>query len=178
VIALVGLTAAIAARRPLDRLVRALAERVAPARAVMISARWRELSESLAVIARPAIAAPVVIGAALVWAMTIVLQWTVLRAFQPMAQPIDAAVMVGMVSIAAAVPAAPGSIGTYQWVGRAALATAFPARYSPTTALAIALVSHATSYIFSTLLGLVGFWYCGLSLAGLRATARPAGRAV
>jgi uncharacterized protein (TIRG00374 family) len=173
-IALGGMTLLIVARAPLDRLVRVLAERLVPSRAGMIAARWRELSDGLAAIARPAIAVPVVIGAALVWVLTIVLQWTVLRAFQPLAEPIDAAVMVGIVSIASAVPAAPGSIGTYQWIGRAALATAFPARYNPTMALAIALVSHATSYIFSTLLGVGGVWYCGVSLASLRGTARHA----
>ena len=174
VVALAGMTVVIAAREPLDRLVRMLAERLVPSRTEMIAARWRELSEGLAVIARPAIALQVVIGAAMVWVLTIVLQWTVLHAFQPLAQPIDAAVMVGIVSIASAVPAAPGSLGTYQWIGRAALATAFPARYTPTTALAIALVSHAASYIFSTLLGLCGLWYCGVSLASLRGTVRGA----
>jgi len=40
--------------------------------------------------------------------------------------------------------------------------------------VAIALVSHAASYIFSTLLGLCGLWYCGVSLASLRGTVRGA----
>jgi hypothetical protein len=173
-IALAGMVFVIAARDFIDGLMRALAERFVPKHAAAISARFHELHDGLAVISRPSIAAPVIAGAAIVWVVTIVMQWTVLRAFQPLAQPIDAAVMVGIVSIASAVPAAPGSIGTYQWIGRAALASAFSARYTPTTALAIALVSHATSYIFSTLLGLGGLWYFGMSLTSLRGTAEQA----
>jgi len=168
VVALAGMIFVIAARDFIDRLVTALARRFVPRHAAAISARFHELHDGLSVISRPAIAAPVVAGAAIVWVLTIVMQWTVLRAFQPLAQPVDAAVMVGIVSIASAVPAAPGSIGTYQWIGRAALASAFAARYTPTTALAIALVSHAVSYVFSTLLGLGGLWYFGVSLAGVR----------
>ena len=66
----------------------------------------------------PAIAAPAIAGSLAVWIITIVLQWTVLRAFQPVAGLLDAALLVGMVSIAGAIPAAPGGIGTYQWVGQ------------------------------------------------------------
>jgi uncharacterized protein (TIRG00374 family) len=169
-IAVIGLVVLIVARRPLDRLVRWLSSAIAPGWSHVLVARWNELSHGFAVIGQPGVAAPVVAGATLVWILTVLLQWTVLRAFQPQAQMIDAASFVGTISIAGAVPAAPGGIGTYQWVGRETLTTAFPLRYSPTLALAIALASHAASYVFSTVMGAVGAWYFGLPLARLLKT--------
>ena len=100
----------------------------------------------LAVVRNPAIAVPVIAGAATVWTLTIILQWTVLRAFQPAAGLIDAAVFVAVVSVGGAIPAAPGAIGTYQWVGQQALTLPFPVLYPPPLALAVAVVSHAASY--------------------------------
>jgi uncharacterized protein (TIRG00374 family) len=160
------LVAMIAGRRHVDRLVEHVALLAGTRRALVI-ARWHELSRALAIIANPRVAAGVISGAAAVWTMTVVLQWTVLRAFQPAARMLDAAVMIGVVSIAAAVPGAPGAIGTYQWVGQQALVGPFPMRYSAASALAIALVSHLCSYVFSSGLGAVGLWYFGVPLREL-----------
>ena len=170
-IAVVAVVVLIVARRLLERVVRWLSAVIAPKWSDVLVARWNELSRGLGVIGQPGVAAPIVAGAALVWILTVLLQWIVLRAFQPQAELIDAASFVGTISIAGAIPAAPGGIGTYQWIGRETLATAFPLRYSPTMALAIALASHAASYAFSTLMGLAGAWFFGVPLARLLKTA-------
>jgi len=141
---------------------------VAPRHAGAFVRRWREFHGALAVMRDPGIALPATAGALLVWALTVVLQWTVLRAFQPSAGLLDAALLIGVVSIASAVPAAPGAIGTYQLVAQQALALPFPALYTITSALAIALISHAASYVYSSVLGVIGLWYFGVSLASFR----------
>ena len=145
-------------------LARLLAASV-PRHADVVLRRWRELMSGVSVARDPAIAAPAIAGSLAVWIITIVLQWTVLRAFQPVAGLLDAALLVGMVSIAGAIPAAPGGIGTYQWVGQQALALPFPALYSPASALAVAVVSHAVSYLYSSAIGAIGLWYFGVPLA-------------
>jgi uncharacterized protein (TIRG00374 family) len=172
---IVALVLVIVARRRLDPVVAAIAARLPPRYAASLPRRWRELSDGLAVIGKPRLAFAVGGGAALVWMLTIVLQWCVLRAFQPAARLIDAATFVAVVSVGAAVPAAPGSIGTYQWVGQQALSSPFSVRYSPTMALAIAIVSHAASYVFSSALGALGLWYFGVSFGKVRGmtTAAP-----
>jgi uncharacterized protein (TIRG00374 family) len=149
----------------LEPLVERVLTRVVATHAGAFVRRWREFHGALAVMREPAIALPAVIGALSVWALTVVLQWTVMRAFQPSAGLIDAALLIGVVSIASAVPAAPGSIGTYQLVAQQALTLPFPALYTMTSALAIALVSHATSYVYSSILGVLGLWYFGVSLS-------------
>lgn len=146
----------------------ALSARLMPQASPPIVARWRELTTGLSAMRRPGVALRTIVGSAVVWMITIVLQWTVLKAFQPNAGLQDAALLVGLVSIAAAVPAAPGAIGTYQWVAQQALALPFPALYTPSRALAAALVSHAASYVFSSMLGAIGLWYFGVSLSRLR----------
>ena len=151
----------------LEPLVERVLTLVAAAHAGAFVRRWREFHGALAVMREPAIAVPATLGALSVWALTVVLQWTVLRAFQPSAGLLDAALLVGVVSIASAVPAAPGAIGTYQYVAQQALTLPFPALYSMTSALAIALISHAASYVYSSVLGVIGLWYLGVSLAAL-----------
>ncbi len=159
----------------LEPLVERLLAIVVAKHAGMLVRRWRELHSALAVMREPRIAVPATFGALSVWVLTVVLQWTVLRAFQPSAGLLDAALMVGVVSIASAVPAAPGSIGTYQYVAQQALTLPFPALYTMTSALAIALVSHAASYVYSSLLGVVGLWFFGVSLAAFRPGAAESG---
>lgn len=166
--ALVALATLVMARQHFDRLVMALCRTLLPRHADVVIARWHELMNGLAVVREPSIAVPVIGGAAAVWTLTIILQWTVLRAFQPSAGLIDASVFVAVVSVGGAIPAAPGAIGTYQWVGQQALTLPFPLLYTPSLALAVAVVSHAASYVFSTLLGALGVWYLGIPLAQIR----------
>jgi uncharacterized protein (TIRG00374 family) len=167
-VVIVGIVIVVLFGEKLESVVEAVITRLVPRHADAFVRRWRELHGALAVMREPLIAVPAVLGALTVWGLTVVLQWTVLRAFQPSAGMLDAALLVGVVSIAAAIPAAPGAIGTYQWVGQQALTLPFPALYTMSSALAIALVSHAASYIFSSILGVIGLWYFGVSLAAFK----------
>jgi hypothetical protein len=124
--------------------------------------RWRDLARGLTGLLRPSVGIPAACASVLVWILTVVLQWLVLRAFQPRAGATDAAFMVAAVSLASALPAAPGFIGVYHWAGQQSLIAAFPDLYDPSTALAAATVAHAASYVTSTALGLIGLWYFGM----------------
>jgi hypothetical protein len=125
--------------------------------------RWDELVRGLAVLLEPKIGLPAAAGAVGVWILTVLLQWLVLRAFQPQAGAADAAFMVVAVSLASALPAAPGFIGVYHWAGQQSLTLAFPHLYDPSVALAAATVAHAASYVTGTALGIVGLWYFGVA---------------
>ena len=129
--------------------------------------QWNDLERGLSVLRIPSIGFPAAAGSMVVWALTVVLQWLVLRSFQPRAGIADAAFMVAAVSLAIALPAAPGFVGVYHWAGQQALISAFPDLYDPSTALAAATVSHGLSYITSTALGVVGLGYFGMSPAAM-----------
>ena len=124
--------------------------------------RWNDLTRGLAVLLKPSVGFPAAGAAVVVWILTVVLQWLVLRAFQPAAGAADAAFMVAAVSLAIALPAAPGFVGVYHWAGQQALNAAFPERYDPSMALAAATVAHAVSFVTSTAIGVGGLWYFGM----------------
>jgi hypothetical protein len=130
--------------------------------------RWTGLVRATTILLRPSVGVPTVLGALAVWVLTVILQWLVLRAFQPAAELTDAGFMVGAVSLAIALPGAPSFIGLYHWAGQQSLTLAFPARYDASTALAAATVAHASSFVISTALGIVGLWYFGMAPASVR----------
>ena len=146
-----------------------------PGASVWVVRLWRRLAEGLSRLLQPSIGLPAFGGILMVWSVTILAQWTVLRAFQPQASLLEAAFMVVVVSLAIAVPAAPGFVGVYQWAGQQALAGAFPDVYTPASGLAIALTAHAVSYLLGTVLGVLGLWYFGASfnLLGTRLRGAP-----
>jgi uncharacterized protein (TIRG00374 family) len=168
--------AAIAALALFERQAYAVVEKMIcwlPARLRSVTmARWNEFSRGVAVLMKPSIGIPTLFCALIVWTLTVVLQWLVLRSFQPLAGAVDAAVMVAAVSLASALPAAPGFIGVYHWAGQQSLITAFPNLYDPSTALAAATVAHAASYVTSTALGIGGLWYFGIVPSAMVRTLR------
>ena len=138
------------------------ARRLPPAARGAIIGRWLDLARGLAVLLRPSVGIPAAAGSVVVWTLTVASQWLVLRAFQPGAAATDAAIMVAAVSLASALPAAPGFVGVYHWAGQQSLIAAFPERYDPSMALAAATVAHAVSFVTSTALGVGGLWYFGM----------------
>ncbi len=161
-VALLAIVALIRFRRQ-SRIVFERAIGWMPARAGRIAVeRWNDLTRGLAVLLKPSVGFPAAGGAVVVWILTVVLQWLVLRAFQPAAGAADAAFMVAAVSLAIALPAAPGFIGVYHWAGQQTLIAAFPERYDPSMALAAVTVSHALSFVTSTAIGIGGLWYFGM----------------
>jgi hypothetical protein len=62
-------------------------------------------------------------------------------------------------------------------VGQQALVVPFPSKYTPASALAVALLSHLVFYLVTSGMGALGLWRLGTSLARLGAEARrPAER--
>jgi len=139
----------------------------AAARQVVVD-RWSDLTRGLSILLKPSVGVPTAGAAAVVWILTVVLQWLVLRAFQPQAGVADATFMVAAVSLAIALPAAPGFVGVYHLAGQQALIVAFPQLYDANTALAATTVSHAVSYVTSTALGVIGLWYFGVPPRAMR----------
>ncbi len=129
--------------------------------------RWRESVEGLQPIGRPATALRSVAWSILVWALYVGFYWCVLRAFRADPTPVEAAFMVVALALAISVPSSPGFIGVYQLAGQQALTLPFGARYDPSTALAITLVSHLVYYLLTSILGAIGLARTGATFADL-----------
>ena len=137
--------------------------------------RWADLTRGLSVLFKRSIGTPAAGASMVVWILTVVLQWLVLRAFQAQAGLADAAFMIAAVSLATALPAAPGFVGVYHWVGQQSLVAAFPHLYDASTALAAATVAHAASYATSTALGVMGLCYFGMPASAVTEAVRSGG---
>jgi hypothetical protein len=151
-----------------ETLLRRLASRFLPGYADAIVARWVELVRGLSVLTQPSVGIPAVGWSILAWIVSLGFQWFVLLAFQSKAGLVEAAFMVAALSLAIAVPAGPGFIGVYQWVGQQSLAIPFPNLYTASSALGVAITAHLAYYISTTSLGVPGLWYFGQSFMGLR----------
>ena len=92
-----------------------------------------------------------------------------MRAFVPNPTVLEAIFIVSVLALSFTVPSSPGYIGVFQFVGQQALVIPFGSKYSPVSALAIALTVHAIFYITTSLLGIIGISRFGISVTGLRA---------
>ena len=100
----------------------------------------------------------------MVWVGEAALIWRLASALQiPLSLP-EAAVVSAVLGLGLMIPAAPGSIGTYEFFS----ITAFRLfGIDSESALALTLVMHAWSFMATTLLGLVGLWMSGMNLSQL-----------
>ncbi len=135
--------------------------------AAKIVAWWRELMRGFLPLTRWRIAVRAVGWSLVVWALSVAMFWSVLRAFQADGTLIEAAFMMVALSFAVAVPSSPGFVGVFQLVGQQALVLPFGAKYDVANALAIALTVHLTYYVLSTTLGVIGLWRLGESFMNL-----------
>ena len=104
------------------------------------------------------------------WAVAIGAFWACIEAVVPGAPLLEPSFALTAVALGVALPSSPGFIGVFQFIGQQALVTPFPDRYTPASALLIALLNWATSYVSSSVLGLVGLMRLGLSLRAARST--------
>ena len=132
--------------------------------------RWREIVDGLRPLGHSATALRSLGWSVLVWALYVGFYWCVLRAFRPDPTPVEATFMVVALALAISVPSSPGFIGVYQLAGQQALSLPFGARYDPSTALAVTLVSHLVYYLVTSVLGAVGLARTGASFAELGRT--------
>lgn len=107
------------------------------------------------------------------WVVGILSTWAVLEAVVPASSAIEASFFVAAVALGIAVPSSPGFFGVFQLVGQQALVLAFPERYTPSTALAAAVLAHALYYCITTAVGTIGLIRWGFSLPSLRRRSTP-----
>jgi uncharacterized protein (TIRG00374 family) len=152
-----------------ERLVIGWLERLVPTYAKKVATYWREFLNGLTGLRRDT-AGSIIVWSLATWTGSVGVYWCVLRAFQPLARPIEAVFMVVALSLALTVPSGPGFVGVFQWVGQQALILPFGDIYDSGSALAITLTAHLVYYIFTTLLGVFGLWRFGQSLMDVRHT--------
>lgn len=91
-------------------------------------------------------------------AASVAYAWLVIRSLAPDASLLDATIATAAVMVAMAIPAAPGSIGTFHLAASVALTTM--SGYPAETAIVISVLLHAIQYLGGSAIGLagVGMW--------------------
>ena len=159
-------------RTTADRVARAILSRLRIRSKESILRRWGELADGLAGLADPRRAFRAALWSLIAWGVSIGIYVCVLRSIQPQANLVEATFMVVALTFSLTVPSSPGHLGVFQLVGQQALVVPFPAKYSPATALAAALLSHLVFYLVTSGMGAIGLWRLGTSLSRLGAEAR------
>ncbi len=146
-----------------------------PARVgVMIVARSRDLLAGLDVVRHPRTLGRALVWSALTWAGSVANYWAVIEAVSPGATWFEPTFAVVAIAIGLSVPSSPGFVGVFQFLGQQALVAPFPERYSPASALSIALLTHTLYYVSTSAAGVLGLARLGLSLGALRPNGRGA----
>ena len=127
------------------------------------------LLDGLAALRSPRRLLQLLVWSVVPWLFVVGYYWGMLWAFLDRPPLVQGSFLSCAVGLGMAIPAAPGAMGVFQAVARAALEVPFGV--SEEQALAVAFGSHAYQYILSNLLGLVGLAQLGLSLRQLRADA-------
>ncbi len=102
------------------------------------------------------------------WLFSVALYWCTMRAFVFNPTLLEAVFSVSVLALSFTIPSSPGYLGVFQFVGQQALVIPFGSKYSPVTALAIALTVHMIFYGTTSLLGIIGVGRFGTSVANLR----------
>ncbi len=132
---------------------------------------WRQNIEGISLLFRSGAMLPAFCCSLGIWVFTIAANWAIIRAFQPDGTLAEASFMLVAICLAIAVPSSPGFIGVIQWAGQQALVLPFHGKYDHSTALAIVLVSHMSSYLTTCILGVIGLSRFGMSFKRLRVDA-------
>jgi uncharacterized protein (TIRG00374 family) len=127
------------------------------------------LLDGLAALRSPRRLFELLLWSVVTWAFVVGYYWGMLWAFLDRPPLVQGSFLTCAIGLGMAIPAAPGAMGVFEAVARAALEVPFGV--SEEQALAVAFGSHAFQYILSTLLGLLGLAQMGLSLKQLRADA-------
>ena len=98
------------------------------------------------------------------WGMAIIQYFVLVRAFFPQATLIWGMFLLGAAAFGGAIPSLPGGVGTLEGAMAGAL-TLLSGDQS--TALAVALVSHALNYLYSGVFGLYGLSREGQTISGI-----------
>ena len=139
----------------------------------LVGRQWSGALAGLGAFGSPGVAAKALGYSVLVWALAIASFWSAIESVVPGGAPIEAAFAVAWISLGSVVPSTPGSIGVYEFIGQQALLTSVPGRYTPASALTVALLTHAQFYLLTIVLGAVALVRLGVSLGGVRRAPVP-----
>ena len=98
------------------------------------------------------------------WLIGIGQFYVLLLAFYPQAQPMWALFVLGVVAFGNAIPSLPGAVGTYEGAVVWALTLV---SHDQSTALAVAIVGHLSSYLVTGIIGIYGLSTEGETLMGV-----------
>jgi glycosyltransferase 2 family protein len=98
------------------------------------------------------------------WGIAIFQYYVLILAFFPAAKLLWAVFALGVVAFGNAIPSLPGAVGTYE--GALAWALTLVA-HDQSTALAVAIIAHLTSYLVTGILGIYGLSTEGETLMGV-----------
>lgn len=166
-----GLLVSVGLEKQFERLLRFLLGWIGAGLREKLIERWRELIAGIRPLLSPGVAAGAVGLSLALWACSVCSNYFILKAFQPQAAPVEAAFLLVATCFAVSVPSSPGFIGIFHYVAQQTLVLQFGAKYDLPTALSIALTCHLVYFVGTNILGLIGIWRLGGSLAQWRRTA-------
>ncbi|MBN2555181.1 MAG: flippase-like domain-containing protein [Anaerolineales bacterium] len=108
------------------------------------------------------------------WALSIALNYTVMRAFTGTVNVIEAAFLVVPLTFSMTVPSSPGYVGVFELVGQQALVLPFGEKYTLSLAFTITLFIHTVFLVVTSLCGAAGLMTMRLSLEQIRKAASEA----
>jgi uncharacterized membrane protein YbhN (UPF0104 family) len=130
--------------------------------------QWTEMRRGLELLADVAEIRAVLGLSVHEWIGVLGIWWAIIQAIVPGASIVEPATALVATSVGLAIPSTPGFLGVFQYIGQQALVIPFPDRYTASTALAIAIVVHAMSYLVTSAAGVIGVLRLGLSFRQLR----------
>lgn len=167
-VAWVGVLVLLLFGRRLSGLVETLAGRLPERLAKLAVDTWTHLLVAIEPLRDPRVVAAVVGWSLVNWGAAIGTFWSAIEAVVPGAGLLEPSFALTATAFGVALPSSPGFIGVFQLVAQQALVAPFPDRYTPASALLIALLNHAVYYVSSSLMGLLGLARLGLSLRTAR----------
>jgi uncharacterized membrane protein YbhN (UPF0104 family) len=160
--------------QPLSRVVGAIGGRLPPRAGRLVLDVWGNVLAAITPLSNPRVLGLLLFWTLLLWGGSIGVFWVTIEAVVPGARLIEATFALTATAVGVSLPSSPGFVGVYQYVGQLALVTPFPDRYTPATALTIALLGHAVYYVTTSAMGLFGLARLGLSPRAMWAsTAQP-----
>jgi uncharacterized membrane protein YbhN (UPF0104 family) len=167
-VAWIGVVILLLFGRRLTGLVDTVSQRLPVRLAVLARDSWTNLLVAIEPLRDLRVVAQVVGWTVFNWAVGIGTFWAAIEAVVPGGRLLEASFATMALSLGVALPSSPGFIGVFQFIGQQALATPFPNRYTPASALLIAILSHGVYYVSTSALGLLGLARLGLSLRAAR----------
>ena len=162
--------------RRLTPVAQMLAERWLPDKfGSLVLTAWTNVLDALEPLREVRVVTQVATWSAVIWVVLVVTLWTTIEAVVPGARLIESAFALSAIALGISLPSSPGFIGVFQFVGQQALVTPFPDRFTPSSALTVALLFHLVAYMISMMLGAIGLARLGLSLRTVRAADVPPG---